>query len=152
QRLQHYNVLDDQALVPFDVTTLADKVLTGEAASIPPTYYSPPVHGGEGRARWIQGFVYPVKDDAGVVQEVLTLTQDITAQKEAEDQLRHLNEALEQRVTERTAQLEAAFAERASLAQILEATSDMVAFATLDGQPLYLNGAGRRMLGLPADL
>jgi PAS domain S-box-containing protein len=90
ERLQHYNVLDDQALVPFDVTALADKVLTGEPVSIPPTYYSPPVYGGEGRARWVQGFVYPVKDDAGVVREVITLTQDITAQKEAEDQLRPL--------------------------------------------------------------
>jgi PAS domain S-box-containing protein len=27
----------------------------------------------------------------------------------------------------------------------------MVAFATLDGQPLYINRAGRRMIGLPAD-
>src|SRR5262245_4564368 len=152
QRLQHYNVLDDQALVPFDVAALADKVLTGVAASIPPTYHYPPVHGGVGRARWLQGFVYPVKDDAGVVQEVLTLTQDITAQKEAEDQLRRLNEELEQRVAERTAQLEAAFAERARLAEILEATSDMVACATLDGQMLYINRAGRRMIGIPPDL
>lgn len=74
--------------------------------------------------------------------------RDITERKQAEEKLRHLNEALEQRVAERTAQLESAFAERTRLAEILEATSDLVAFATLDGRPLYLNRAGRNLMGL----
>jgi PAS domain S-box-containing protein len=67
----------------------------------------------------------------------------------AEAKLRRLNEELEDRVAERSAQLEVAFAERTRLAEILEATSDLVAFATLDGKPLYVNRAGRRMIGFP---
>lgn len=38
--------------------------------------------------------------------------------------------------------------ERARLATVTEATSDMVEFAYLDGRIFYINGAGRRMLGL----
>jgi PAS domain S-box-containing protein len=38
--------------------------------------------------------------------------------------------------------------EQARLASVLEATSDLVAFADREGRLLYLNGAGRRMAGL----
>jgi PAS domain S-box-containing protein len=40
--------------------------------------------------------------------------------------------------------------EQARLASVLEATSDLVAFAELDGRLLYLNGAGRALLGMRA--
>jgi PAS domain S-box-containing protein len=75
--------------------------------------------------------------------------RDVSERRQIEDALHRLNEELEDRVAERTAQLEAAFAERTRLAEILEATSDMVAFATLDGRPLYINQAGRRLIGFP---
>jgi diguanylate cyclase (GGDEF)-like protein/PAS domain S-box-containing protein len=42
-------------------------------------------------------------------------------------------------------------AERSRLAAILEATSDMVAMCTPDFRPVYINRAGRRMLGIPPD-
>jgi PAS domain S-box-containing protein len=79
---------------------------------------------------------------------IVSNTRDVTKRRQLEDDLRRLNEDLEQRVAERTTQLEATFAERTRLAEIMEATTDLVAFATLDGQPLYLNQAGRRILGL----
>jgi PAS domain S-box-containing protein len=82
---------------------------------------------------------------------IISNTRDVTQRRQIEEALRRLNEELEDRVVERTAQLEAAFAERTRLAEILEATSDMVAFATLDGRPLYLNRAGRRMIGFSDD-
>jgi diguanylate cyclase (GGDEF)-like protein/PAS domain S-box-containing protein len=41
--------------------------------------------------------------------------------------------------------------ERERLSSILEATPDFVAISTLEGQRVYLNRAGRRMLGIPED-
>jgi PAS domain S-box-containing protein len=82
---------------------------------------------------------------------IISNTRDVTERRQIEDALRRLNEELENRVAERSTQLETAFAERTRLAEILEATSDMVAFATLDGRPLYVNRAGRRMIGFSDD-
>ncbi len=45
-------------------------------------------------------------------------------------------------VRERTAEL-------ARLIEILEGTTDFVGIATLDGRAIYMNGPGRRMLGIP---
>ena len=50
----------------------------------------------------------PLKQPDGVVLGVMSMVQDITARKQAEDELRKLNQELETRVKERTAQLEIA--------------------------------------------
>ena len=66
-----------------------------------------------------------------------------------------LHEGLEHLVEERTAKLAAEVSQRkraqeeqARLVAILEATPDLVGTATPDGNLLYLNRAGRRMLGV----
>lgn len=101
----------------------------------------------DGAIRYVEGVAQSLPDG-----NIVAFLHDITERKQAEDKLRCLNEELENRVSERTTQLEAAFAERTRLAEILEATSDLVAFATLDGRPLYINQAGRRMVGFPDNL
>jgi PAS domain S-box-containing protein len=50
----------------------------------------------------------PVRDEHDELVMVVIVTRDITGRKQAEAEIHLLNEALEQRVTERTAQLEAA--------------------------------------------
>ena len=69
-----------------------------------------------------------------------------------------LHENLEQLVKERTAKLEAEIAERkriekqqARLVAIIEATPDMVAISDPDGNALYVNRSGLRMLGYEAE-
>jgi PAS domain S-box-containing protein len=66
------------------------------------------------------------RDKDGKPTATLEINRDITAQKQAE-------------------------AGRARLAAILEATSDLVGTSDLKGRVLYLNRAGRKMLGIAMD-
>ncbi len=70
-------------------------------------------------------------------------------------ELRWAHDQLENRVAERTAELSAAnralreeAAAQARLVAILQATRDFVATANLDGQLLFLNSSGRKLIGL----
>jgi PAS domain S-box-containing protein len=60
------------------------------------------------RTAWIESNGAPLRDKDGVVRGGVVAFRDITQKIEAELEIRKLNEHLEQRVAERTAQLEAA--------------------------------------------
>ncbi len=62
----------------------------------------------DGQERWIQWAVQCIGDENGRTVEIQAVGRDITERKLAEQEISRLNEALEQRVIERTAQLEAA--------------------------------------------
>lgn len=61
-----------------------------------------------GEPRWLLVTAVPHRDETGEVRESFALFRDITERKRAEAEVRELNESLEQRVRERTLQLEAA--------------------------------------------
>ena len=81
----------------------------------------------------------------------ITTGIDITSVKNAEEKLRRLNEGLEQRVAERTAELEALWADRSRLASIVENAPDLIGIRDANFNGVYLNPAGKRLVGVESD-
>ena len=72
--------------------------------------------GEDGDKRWIRTDKLPEYDAMGRVVRILVFAQDISEARSAEGEVRRLNEQLEQRVADRTAELAAANAELESFA------------------------------------
>lgn len=70
----------------------------------------------DGSEQWIRWEIRPWRAAAGTVGGIVIFSEDITHQKQAEEEIRQLNATLEQRVTERTAELSAANRELDSFA------------------------------------
>ena len=71
--------------------------------------------------------IYPVLDESGVPKQLASFSRDITAYRQSEELIRQLNEGLEQRVLERTKQLEEANTELTNtLGQLTRAHKQLV--------------------------
>lgn len=70
----------------------------------------------DGSYRWHEGSIKPVFHNEGIFKYFVGVSRDITKRKIVEDEIRTLNEELEQRVTERTAEYEAVNKELESFA------------------------------------
>lgn len=79
--------------------------------------------GGPPAVRWVHARSAPLRDDAGAVVGIVGTVEDVTGRGAAEAAARRLT-------------------------AIIEATPDVVAIATPAGRVEYLNGAGRRLLGI----
>jgi PAS domain S-box-containing protein len=64
------------------------------------------VHGADGELRWIRDIGQVERDESGRPVRWVGIVQDITEQKRLEAEMQSLNEGLEHRVKERTAELE----------------------------------------------
>ena len=62
----------------------------------------------DGSVRWIRDRAFPVRDQNGAVYRIAGISEDITALKQAEHEIRRLKAGLEKRVLERTAELRGA--------------------------------------------
>jgi len=77
----------------------------------------------DGSIRWLHDVAEIVKDHTGESQKLFGIVLDITDRMAAEEQIRQMNEELEQRVRERTGELEAANNQLAQSNQELESFS-----------------------------
>jgi PAS domain S-box-containing protein len=107
----------------------------------------------DGTPLWNDLFISPVHDASGRATHFVGVTVDVTAARQAEEQIRELNTTLEGRVSERTAVLEKAYRELDAfgftLAHDLRAPlRAMASFATLLEQDhaQALDGQGRDYL------
>lgn len=130
-----------------------------------------PIQTGRGE-RWLHTQKVPIHDDAGEPKYLLGISLDITTRKLAEDELRRTHAEMEQRVSDRTADLlstnvelhqqiedrfktehllresEAAFRAQADKLQvILDSLEEGVMIVSLDGRYELLNQAARRISG-----
>ena len=85
-------------------TRILQEQLAGEA-SLKPFVLEARYRRADGEWRWLRSESQPRWDPTGKHIGFIGVAHDITAAKEAEGELRRLNETLEQRISERTAQL-----------------------------------------------
>ena len=89
--LEPYNIRQDHQLMEKGVMPLIEKGFNGEAAELPAINYNPadnPVARGPTNDRWVRAHIYPIKDEAGAINDVVLVHEDVTEKKHIEDAIR----------------------------------------------------------------
>jgi PAS domain S-box-containing protein len=122
-------------LHPDDQSRIVRESVAGEA-SLRPFVLEARYRRSDGAWRWMRSESQPRWDPAGKHIGFIGVAHDVTAAKEAEGELRRLNETLEQRIKERTSQLESS---EAQLRAILETSNQYQGLLDLGGNVIYAN-------------
>jgi PAS domain S-box-containing protein len=122
-------------LHPDDLSRIVGESLAGEA-SLQPFVLEARYRRADGAWRWMRSESQPRWDPAGKHIGFIGVAHDITAAKEAEGELRRLNETLEQRIKERTSQLQS---NEAQLRAIFETSNQYQGLLDLQGNVIYAN-------------
>jgi PAS domain S-box-containing protein len=97
----------------------------------------------------------PLKDSADKINGAVAVFHDITERKNSENEIKKLNEELEQKVTERTAQLAEAIEtlrkSEEKYREIVENISDLVHTSDYKGYFSYINPACKKLTGYTQD-
>jgi PAS domain S-box-containing protein len=92
---------------PGDLSHMSDlldyAIHTGESFVVETPYIRP-----DGSRVWVQNNVSAILDDSGTVHHLMTVAEDVTARRQAEEELQRAHDHLERTVLERTAALKEA--------------------------------------------
>ncbi|WP_314956356.1 PAS domain S-box protein [Bradyrhizobium cosmicum] len=124
-----------KVLHPDDLPHVLQQSVQGEA-SLKPFVLEARYKNASGEWRWLRSESQPRWDATGKHIGFIGVAHDITAAKQAEIELRQLNETLEERIVERTAELES---NEARLRAILETSNQYQGLVNLEGELLYAN-------------
>ena len=83
------SIFEDEQLHATGLMPYIQRGIAGETVAPEPLLYEPGRTGREGETRWLQAFVYPVKDEEGRVREVTLIIEDVTERKRLEERLEH---------------------------------------------------------------
>ena len=86
-----YNILHDEQLITKGVMPYIVQGFSGTATEIPPIMYDPAVNPGVSnprRDRWVRAYIYPIKDEANAIRDVILMHEDVTDRKRVEDAIR----------------------------------------------------------------
>lgn len=107
EELGDFNILHDGQLTDAGVAASIRGAFEGEISVVPPIPFelkTAPDQEAKG-VRWIGSTMFPVFDPDGKIIEVVCVHEDHTARTLAEEEIRKLNQTLEQRIAERTTEL-----------------------------------------------
>ncbi|HEY0329575.1 MAG TPA: PAS domain S-box protein [Rhodopseudomonas sp.] len=122
-------------LHPDDLPRILREQIAGEA-SLKPFVLEARYRRADGPWRWMRSESQPRWDPTGKHIGFIGVAHDITASKEAETELRRLNETLEQRIRERTAQLQA---NEAQMRAMFETSNQYQGLLDLNGNIVHAN-------------
>ncbi|MDQ8729501.1 PAS domain S-box protein [Bradyrhizobium sp. LHD-71] len=134
-----------KALHPDDLARILKEQIAGES-SLKPFVLEARYRRADGEWRWLRSESQPRFDPFGNHIGFIGLAHDITVAKQAETGLRQLNETLESRIRERTAQLET---QQAQMLAILDTTHLYQTLLDLNGNVIHANKTA--LAGIGAD-
>src|SRR5271169_6044243 len=124
-----------KALHPDDLPRILQEQIAGES-SLKPFVLEARYRRADEQWRWLRSESQPRWDPTGKHIGFIGVAHDITASKHAEIELRKLNDTLERRIEERTAQLESS---EAQMRAILETSNQYQGLLNRYGDVLYAN-------------
>ena len=91
EQIANYDILQDRQLIEKGAMSYIEMAFAGTATEIPPIVYNPadnPVVTGPVKDRWVRAFIYPIKDEAEKITDVVMMHEDVTDKKRVEDAIR----------------------------------------------------------------
>ena len=133
-------------LHPDDMGRIVKESIAGEA-TLKPFVLEGRYRRADGQWRWMRSESQPRWDPTGKHIGFIGVAHDVTVAKEAEIELRQLNETLEQRIEQRTSQLQT---NEAQMRAIFETSNQYQALLDLQGNVVHANSAS--LAGIRANI